>query len=83
MFRRFIAHLGTFRCYVRCFIVFSSNGSIQRRCDPAPQKAYALQEKARSNEDLKKAVQKYEYVLAIYARAGDSKTQVWHTTVLG
>ena len=33
--------------------------------------AYALQEKARSNEDLKKAVQKYEEALSIFRKIGN------------
>ena len=35
--------------------------------------AYALQEKARSNEDLKKAAEKFEEALTIYRKVGDSK----------
>lgn len=35
--------------------------------------AMALREKARSNEDLKEAVQKYEEALAIFRNIGDSK----------
>ena len=35
--------------------------------------ADALREKARSNEDLKKAVQKYEEALSIFRKVGDVK----------
>ncbi len=35
--------------------------------------AYAIRQKARSNEDLKKAVEKFEEALAIYLKVGDAK----------
>ena len=34
-------------------------------------KPMALQEKAKSNEDLKKALEKYEEALAIFQKVGD------------
>jgi tetratricopeptide (TPR) repeat protein len=58
-----------------CFFV-SSSLMAQSREDAIliHQEAYALQQKARSNEDLKKAAEKYEEALRIYAKVGDLKS---------
>ena len=47
------------------------------------EEAKALQEKARSNEDLKKAVQKYEEALGIYRKIGNVKGEGATLMVLG
>ena len=55
-------------------IVLPSVSCAQSKADAARlhKEALALQEKARSNEDLKMAVQKYEEALKIYQRVGEA-----------
>lgn len=57
------------------YVLFTSPLMAQSQQDAIRlhREAYALQEKTRSKEDLKKAVEKYEEALIIYRKVGDTK----------
>jgi tetratricopeptide (TPR) repeat protein len=59
--------------FVLCLLSSPLMGQSSAEAIRLHKEAHALQEKARSNEDLKKAAQKYEEALSIYLKVGNSK----------
>jgi tetratricopeptide (TPR) repeat protein len=58
-----------------CLLSSPSMGQSSADAIRLHKEAFALQEKPRSNEDLKKAVQKYEEALSIFRKIGNVKNE--------